>query len=214
MPQKNFAWSLDERKFLIESEVKKLRNILRVGKDKAKNSGRKTPVKDWFIVEVAVNTGLRVGEISLLQCGDFRVHGKRHYLIVRKGKGGKSRIVRFSSNFQKEFDEFIEWKRNANESKEETAPLFVSSKTGSKMTTRAMQKAFKRSLRKAGIDERKYSIHCLRHTYASFPYKGSGYNLRLVQEQLGHSSIRTTEVYARALDTDIDKAVEKLFKNQ
>ena len=43
------------------------------------------------------------------------------------------------------------------------------------------------------------------------PVKASGYNLRLVQKQLGHSSIRTTEVYADVMEPDTQKALEKLY---
>lgn len=57
-----------------------------------------------------------------------------------------------------------------------------------------------------------YSIHCLRHTYGSHLYIASNHNLRLVQEQLGHSSIRITEVYASLMNTEIKASLEKLYK--
>ena len=41
-------------------------------------------------------------------------------------------------------------------------------------------------------------------------YKASGYNLRLVQKQLGHSSVFTTQVYADVFDTNVDKALANL----
>ncbi|MCH7731724.1 MAG: tyrosine-type recombinase/integrase [Candidatus Marinimicrobia bacterium] len=47
------------------------------------------------------------------------------------------------------------------------------------MTRSAIQKVFKKMARKAELPER-YSIHSLRHTYATNLYKASGYNLRLV----------------------------------
>ena len=67
------------------------------------------------------------------------------------------------------------------------------------------------SNKKAGIQD--HSIHHLRHTYASHLYKASKFNLRLVQKQLGDSSIKTTEVYADVFDEDIDKALERLCNN-
>ena len=42
-------------------------------------------------------------------------------------------------------------------------------------------------------------------------YRASGYNLRLVQKQLGHASIRTTEVYADVVDADMQRALERLY---
>jgi len=91
-----------------------------------------------------------------------------------------------------------------------TLPIFTSRK-GKKLTCRALQKSFKKCLARAGLPMH-YSIHCLRHTYGSHLYVASGYNLRLVQKQLGHSSVRVTEVYASLMDKCIKQAVERLYK--
>jgi len=77
------------------------------------------------------------------------------------------------------------WKQNVGEPTGPSDPLFLSSNTGRHLTTRAIQKAFKRMAAEAGLSAH-HSIHCLRHTYACQLYKASGYNLRLVQKQLGH----------------------------
>ena len=79
-----------------------------------------------------------------------------------------------------------------------------------KTSTRALEKAFKRVAARAHLPEH-YSIHCLRHTFACQLYKASGYNLRLVQKQLGHSKAKTTEVYADVLNPDLNKALERLY---
>ncbi|TFB12615.1 hypothetical protein E3V33_05110 [Candidatus Marinimicrobia bacterium MT.SAG.4] len=55
-----------------------------------------------------------------------------------------------------------------------------------------------------------YSIHSLRHTYATNLYKASGYNLRLVQRQLGHSSPTVTQVYADVMDSDVEEALRNM----
>ena len=77
------------------------------------------------------------------------------------------------------------------------------------MSSTAIQKVFKFWAKKAGLLSH-YSVHSLRHTYAVRLYKSSGYNLRLVQKQLGHSSISTTQVYADVVDSDAQEAVDKL----
>jgi len=78
------------------------------------------------------------------------------------------------------------------------------------MTTRGMQKIFKRCAERAGLYSA-YSIHCLRHSYACFLLKASNWNLRLVQKQLGHSRITTTQVYADVMMPDIKKALDRLY---
>jgi site-specific recombinase XerD len=181
-------------------------------KEKVRLDENQTSVRDWFLFELAINTGLRVQEMVDLDCGDFTIEDDRFFVDVKCGKGGKQRIVRFGQAFKKVVNEFFKWKKSYGEKVGEDEPVFPS-RSNSRITTRALQKAFKRCLKKAQIPENKYSIHCLRHTYASHLYKGSRYNLRLVQRQLGHHSMKTTEVYARVLDPDLDRAVENLFKN-
>jgi site-specific recombinase XerD len=68
---------------------------------------------------------------------------------------------------------------------------------------------FKKLARLAGISKH-HSIHSLRNTYTTNLYRASGYNLRLVQKQLGHSNITTTTVYSDVISKDLEDAVEKL----
>lgn len=176
----------------------------------ALRQGKQVPVRDWFMVELGLNSGLRVEEMANLKCSDLLIAERESSLIVQKGKGGKKRVVRISSEFKKDCLWFLRWKRKNGQDTSEDAFLLASIK-GKQLTTRALQKAFKRCLSRAGL-EKHFSIHCLRHTYGSFLYKASKYNLRLVQKQLGHSSIRTTEVYASLIDPDAQEAVERLYK--
>jgi len=90
-------------------------------------------------------------------------------------------------------------------------PLILSSNTGRDMSTRALEKAFKRTAARAGLPSH-YSIHCLRHTYACELYRASGYNLRLVQKQLGHTHVTTTQVYADVMEPDVQWALDRLYK--
>ena len=203
-------WLLEVNKFLTEEELRKLIRITGKEKDKALNAGRKTPVKDWFLVCVAVETGLRVQEIADLSCGDFQMNNGHSAVLVRNGKGGKKRLVHIRDEFSDKALDFFKWKRNQHESTEQDAPLFCVN--GRRMTKRALQKSYKRSLAKAGISQAKgVGIHSLRHTYASFLLKASKFNLRLVQRQMGHASSKTTEVYAHVFDQDMEKALGRLY---
>jgi site-specific recombinase XerD len=203
-------WVPDPAKFMTREEVGKL---LRTAKERAEGAmacGRKVVVRDYFIVDLALSTGLRVMEISLLTCGDVSVRGDLCALLVRRGKGGKTRLVRFNGTLRRHYEEYMAWKQQTGEPAGPEDPLVRSSNTGSRMTTRGIEKAFKRTAARAGLPSR-YSIHCLRHTYACELYRASGYNLRLVQKQLGHSQIATTQVYADVVEPDVQRAVERLY---
>lgn len=204
-----FSWVLDEGKFLTSAEVRRLRGVVKRRKYLALRKGSKVGVREWLVVNVALFTGLRVKEISELRHRDLVVGEGYSSLFVRKGKGHKPRLVRFGPILRECAEEYLEWKRRVGEPCGVDDPLVISSNTGHAMTTRGLQKVFERSARRAGILG--HSIHHLRHTYASHLYKASSYNLRMVQKQLGHSSIKVTEVYADVLCPDIERAVNRLY---
>jgi integrase/recombinase XerC len=128
-------------------------------------------------------------------------------VFVRRGKCGRPRYVRIRRQFVRACTDFLAWKEAVGEPVDDDAPLLLSS--GGHFTTRGLQKAFDRCCARVGITE--HSIHHARHTYASHLYVASGKDLRLVQRQLGHTNIRTTEVYAHVFDHNVDRAVEKLY---
>ena len=204
-----FTWVLDESKFLTGHEVRRLKATIEKRKTIALQKKRKTAIKDWIVINLALFTGLRVMEIAALKHEDLMIGHGNSSLLVRNGKNGKPRVVRFGSMFREILLEYIDWKKNTSDPCEAKDPLIISSNTGKAMTTRGLQKVFERNAKKAGI--KGHSIHHLRHTYASHLYKASKYNLRLVQKQLGHSSTKVTEVYADVLRPDLEKAVGNLY---
>lgn len=207
----NFNWLLEPWKFLSEQQARTLLMTAKRNAVAAVTNGRKTPVRDYLVVNLGLSTGLRVMEISQLNCDDIFIQDGVSCRLVRRGKCGKRRIVRFAKSLELHLAEYLLWKRLVGESTESGAPLLLSSVTRQHMTTRSLRLAFKRTAAEAGLPSH-FSIHCLRHTYACQLYKASGYNLRLVQKQLGHSSIRTTEVYADVMEPDIQAALTKLYQ--
>ncbi|MFW6106562.1 MAG: tyrosine-type recombinase/integrase [bacterium] len=205
-----FNWVLDQGKFLTSEEVSRLLCRAKQRAEQAQVSGCKVAVRDYMVVLLALETGLRVMEIAGLNCGDVHLDGAASAVMVRRGKGGKRRIVRIGETTRDHLRWYLVWKEQIGEPTGQDYPLLMSSNTGQHMTTRAIQKAFKRTAARASLPSR-YSIHCLRHTYACELYRASGYNLRLVQKQLGHASIRTTEVYADVMNPELERSLERLY---
>jgi len=194
--------------FLAPDQVQALKTYLQRNVNESSPDRRTDPIRDWAILHVALDSGLRVSEICALQIRDVILDTSHASVIVRDGKGGKKRGVRIGSALRDHLSEFIVWKASVGQSTSGRAPLFVSSR-GGPLTRTAVYRIFRKHADAVGIPAR-FSIHSCRHTYASMLYRASEFNLRLVQKQLGHRSIQTTQIYADVLSEDAALAVEKL----
>jgi site-specific recombinase XerD len=203
-------WTLDKRKYLDTAEAGRLLEILNREMKRGYQERNYIRVRDWFAVLLGLHSGLRVSEMAALRNMDFQTFGNCSLVHVRKGKGDKDRRVLVSDEFVQAYQEFFRFKAGMGMLMKALTPVICKENSES-LCTRTLQLIFKKCARIAGLDEH-YSIHCLRHTYGTHLYHASGHNLRLVQEQLGHSSISTTEVYAHVFDEEAQRAIGRLYK--
>jgi site-specific recombinase XerD len=140
-----------------------------------------TDPRDRLVVRTIYATGVRVSELSGIRVQDIDFGGQT---IRVTGKGGKIRIVFIDGDTLEEIRAFLGDRKEG--------PLFPG-QMGKPISPRTIQFIF-RKYAPAGI-----TPHKLRHSYASELYTRS-HNLRVVQENLGHTSIKTTEIY---LHTDV-----------
>lgn len=205
----NSVWIIDERKCLSMSEIKKLRITGKEEKSQGLKNNRFSLIRNWFMVELGLNAGLRVGEMASLLHENLILDGDRSSIIVF-GKGNKKRAVWINSGFKQTCQRYLAYKNNFGYETNTQSPL-LNNLAGSTISKRALQKFFKAILAKAGLPSY-YYIHCLRHTFTTFLLKASNHNYRFAQQQLGHSSIRTTQVYASVLESEGKKALERLYR--
>lgn len=182
-----------------------------------------------ILVKFALGTGLRQGEILALKTTDIkdmtvqvtkaskitRVYSSpeeyEYELMVTRPKTKKSiRKVPIPSELK---NDLIKLNKIRNEEKlklgevyEENNLLFPSS-TGTHIDNRNLVRSWKRSFKDIDVPYKKF--HALRHTFATQLIK-SGSQLITVSRLLGHSSIKTTEIYAHVLDTTKVSDVQNL----
>ncbi len=195
-------WIITPEKYLNDEEVKTLRKVASDRAIIARSRGNQSAVRNRLIIELALGTGLRVSEMANLKVGDLHLGKGQNSLVVRNGKGGKDRIVSFNSRLKVLIEDYLDYRIS------DSLYLFHSER-GEKMTRFGIRTVFKTIANSAGIDSH-HSIHSCRHTYATNLYKVSGYNLLMVQKQLGHSSITTTSVYSDVINKDLDQALENM----
>jgi site-specific recombinase XerD len=195
--------SLDEvRKLRRSSENQALADLAK---------GRTSGVRSWAVIDFALSTGLRVSEMVEVKIGDLSLSRSEPQLTVRSGKRGKHRLITLPQELKKHLKQFIAWKKRVKESTGPEDYLFITER-GGKFTTRALQLLFKRAAQKAGLPPY-LSIHGCRHTYGTYLYQRTR-DLRLVQDQLGHSSPAVTQVYSHITPEDRVRSVNGLWSEQ
>lgn len=150
-------------------------------------------IKHRLLISLAYGAGLRISEVVNLQVRDLDFG--RGVIYVRDGKGGKDRITILPEKLRSELRMFLE-KCDPDE------PVFFSQQ-GGKLVTRTLQKIFEKAVRIAGINKA-VSFHSLRHCFATHMLE-NGTDIRFVQELLGHSDIKTTQIYTRVTSQSIQK---------
>jgi site-specific recombinase XerD len=154
--------------------------------------------KHRTIIELLYGTGLRVSEITNLKKKDIYID--ESLLLVRQGKGRKDRAVVLPKSLTK----------NINKFSDEKCPYVFQSERGNKLSERTVQKIVKKSAKNAGIQKNVHP-HILRHSFATHLVE-QGTNLRVIQQLLGHSSIKTTQLYTQISTATIKSITSPLDK--
>ena len=145
-------------------------------------------IRDLAMFELFYSSGIRLSELAQLNLTDIDLTDKS--LMVRSGKGGKSRMLPIGSKAVAAINTWLEH-RIKSVTSTETA-LFISTR-GTRLGQRSIELRLKQWCKKKGIAEHIHP-HMLRHSFATHLLESSQ-DLRAVQELLGHSNISTTQIY-------------------
>ncbi len=143
-----------------------------------------TNLKHRTMLTLVYGCGLRRSELLSLQPKDVDSH--RHMLIIRMAKGRKDRMVPLP-------DKMINILREYWKAYKPKKWLFEGQQEGERYSERSIAKVLDHAVIKAGI-RKPVTLHWLRHSYATHILE-SGTDIRYIQELLGHSSSKTTEIY-------------------
>lgn len=152
--------------------------------------------RDAMVVVLFFTTGLRLSELANANVEDVAAD----YSSIRVlGKGRKERIVPLLHSVQEMLKKYFSQNYSQNICIGQKKALILSKKQ-ERLSQRTMQRIVDRVLKAAGV-QGKTSPHVLRHTFATH-LLSRGADLRDIQELLGHSSLRATQVYTH---TDIER---------
>ena len=145
-------------------------------------------IRDLAMFELFYSSGIRLSELAQLNLTDIDLTDKT--LMVRSGKGGKSRMLPIGSKAVAAINTWLEHRIKSITSTE--TALFISTR-GTRLGQRSIELRLKQWCKKKGIAENIHP-HMLRHSFATHLLESSQ-DLRAVQELLGHSNISTTQIY-------------------
>ena len=159
----------------------------------------KNKERDYCILCIFLNCGLRISEIVGLNLNDIR---QDHIRVF--GKGSKERIVYINDACAEAINEYLNVRRSI--AAIDRNALFLSNRR-TRMSREAVHSMVKNSLRRAGLDAEKYSSHKLRHTAATLMLQ-NGVDVRTLQELLGHENLNTTQIYTHIDNTELRVAAD------
>lgn len=147
-------------------------------------------VKHKLIIKILYGCGLRVNEIVNLRREDINFN--ENLIKINLGKGKKDRFVKIPSSVKEEIKSYVCLERGEY--------LFESNRSG-KLTKKTIGKIVEKAAKKAEVTKRVYP-HLLRHSFATHLLE-QGTDLRIIQKLLGHSDIKTTQIYTQISQASI-----------
>lgn len=200
-------------KFFYEQILKQPQNMnqiprMRPGKDLPKVYspqevsqiiGATSNPKHRLILMIIYGWGLRLGEVGNLKPQDIEWERK---IIRIRGKGSKDRQVMLDNSLAEMIKKHLASFPNL-------VYIFEGLTAGHPYPGRTIERIYENACRKAGV-ARKGGVHSLRHTFATHLHE-QGTDLRHIQALLGHSSIKTTQIYTHVSSKEISRIQSPLI---
>lgn len=164
------------------------------------SSKDKDGIRDQLIIEMLYATGVRVSELVNIKIKDIDFDNRR---IIVQGKGNKERIVYYGEYAEEVLKEYM----NTHYRKDHEY-LFVNSK-GEKITDAGIRYIIDKIMEKLSIKVH-VTPHVLRHTFAT-DMLNNGCDIKVVQELLGHSSLKATEIYTHVTNERLKEVYYNCF---
>jgi len=149
-------------------------------------------IRDRALILVLLRTGMRIGEALGLKLNDLDIRDRKIHLLEGE-KNSMGRVVYLSDDA---LFAIKLWLQRRDKNKE----FIFYGRSNGHLCYSSGRGLFMKYLKKAGLEQKGYTVHCLRHTFAS-ELLNAGMRLECLQQLLGHQDIEVTRRYARLTDT-------------
>ena len=160
--------------------------------------------RNYALVQLLLQTGLRVGEAAQLVIADCQIHDRSGLVRVRAGKGGKEREVPLNATARRAITAYLQTREYTGRD-----PLFLSERGHQPMSLRTVQATIQQLTSRARITRIPISGHTFRHHFAlTFLRRNPGKLIELAT-LMGHESLDTTAVYLQPSPEELARALEE-----
>ncbi len=161
----------------------------------------KNKERDFCILTLFLNCGMRLSELVSINISDIRDNGT----LVVTGKGNKERTIYLNNSCLEAIKKYMAVR--PKDKVIDRDALFLSSRK-IRISKEMVQKTVKKFLEKAGMQDDGFSTHKLRHTAATLMYQYGNVDPLQLKEILGHENLSTTEIYTHISNEQLKNAVD------
>ncbi|SHJ80047.1 tyrosine-type recombinase/integrase [Paramaledivibacter caminithermalis] len=181
-------------KFLSETEIEQLLKM-------PEKLSPENALRNKVILMMFLMTGMRRQELLALDWEDIDFGEKM--ITVKHAKGKKQRIIPITEPLLSELWKYLQTRLPIT-----NHAVFIS-QYGNRLSATPLSQTIRRYMKYLGLDKKGYTIHTLRHTYASH-LALNGVSILSIQKLLGHSDLNSSQVYAHVNTNHLRTEVQKL----
>ena len=165
----------------------------------------KDKIRDYCIITLFLNCGLRLAELVSLNLSSFNLTEKT---LLVTGKGNKQRLLYLNKACVDAIKNYLEVRPVDGVKGDDRNALFLS-RLKKRIGRQAVQQLVYKYLKKIGLDGDHYSVHKLRHTAATLMYQHGNVDVLVIKDMLGHENLSTTEIYTHVENKRLREAAKK-----
>lgn len=164
----------------------------------------KSRVRDYAIITLFLNCGMRVSELVGIDLNDV---DRSFRSLTVTGKGNKQRIVYLNSACREALADYYAERMSEKHVATTSRALFLSNRE-QRISVKTVQWLVYKYLDMAGLESKHYSVHKLRHTAATLMYQTGNVDVRVLKDILGHEQLNTTQIYTHVSNRSMEEAME------
>ena len=164
----------------------------------------KTRLRDYAIIVLFLNTGMRLSELVGLNLEDLDPEITQVKVL---GKGAKERMIYLNKAARSALIDYLRLRLDPKHVRTSSNAVFLSGREN-RISNKTVQWMVQKYLKMTGLGSKGLSVHKLRHTAATLMYQSGKVDIRVLKDILGHEQLNTTQIYTHVVDRNLEEAVE------